>query len=174
MKNSLLFTCSAVLAIALIRLLPHPANVTPIVGLAITGGMLFRARLQAPGVILASMLLSDLFIGFHELTLLVYGSLMLIAFASPKFLNISSNYSRVLMTAFFSSFLFFITTNFGVWFVQSLYPKTLSGLFTCYVAALPFWGNSLIGDLFYSVALFSVARIASGYFQPLKSQSAAI
>ena len=35
-----------------------------------------------------------------------------------------------------------------------MYPLTLSGLAACYVAAVPFFQNTLAGDLFYSGLLF--------------------
>jgi hypothetical protein len=53
-----------------------------------------------------------------------------------------------------SSVLFFVLTNFGVWAFDALYPKTLEGLMACYVAAIPFFRNTLLGDLSYTVVLF--------------------
>ena len=53
-----------------------------------------------------------------------------------------------------SSVLFFIVTNFGTWATGELYPPTLAGLTACYVAAIPFFQNTLAGDLFFSALLF--------------------
>ena len=53
-----------------------------------------------------------------------------------------------------SSLLFFVLTNFGVWLVNGYYPHTVAGLAACYVAAIPFFQNSIAGDLFYTALLF--------------------
>ena len=49
---------------------------------------------------------------------------------------------------------FFLTTNFAVWAFEGIYSHDLAGLTACYVAALPFFKNTVIGDLFWTCALF--------------------
>ena len=49
--------------------------------------------------------------------------------------------------------LFFIVSNFAVWAFQSDYPKSLTGLGECYVAAIPFFRWMLTGDVFYLAIL---------------------
>src|SRR2546422_10205972 len=61
---------------------------------------------------------------------------------------------RVACAAVASSLLFFVVTNFDVWARGSMYPKTSEGLLACYVAAIPFFRNTLTGDVLYSAALF--------------------
>ena len=61
---------------------------------------------------------------------------------------------RVGAAAVASSVLFFLLTNFSVWLGSSVYPQTFAGLAACYVAAIPFFQNTLAGDLFYSGLLF--------------------
>jgi hypothetical protein len=53
-----------------------------------------------------------------------------------------------------SSFMFYGVTNLAVWAAGSLYPRTLAGLIVCYTAAIPFFRNSLIGDMAYAAILF--------------------
>ena len=53
---------------------------------------------------------------------------------------------------FLSSTVFFLISNFGVWLLG--YPHTLEGLITCYTLAIPFFGNTLIGDLMFTGGLF--------------------
>ncbi len=48
---------------------------------------------------------------------------------------------------------FFVVSNFGVW-LAGYYPRTVAGLVACYAAALPFWRNMLMGDLFFGLILF--------------------
>ncbi len=58
-----------------------------------------------------------------------------------------------------SSTLFFLVTNFGVWLIG--YPHTLAGLISCYTLAIPFFGNTILGDMAFTGALF----YSFGYIQ---------
>ena len=68
--------------------------------------------------------------------------------------------TRVGAAAFASSVLFYTVTNFGMWLFSGFYPRTLAGLEACYIAAIPFFQNTLAGDLFYATLLFGGLRIA--------------
>ena len=59
-----------------------------------------------------------------------------------------------------ASTLFFVITNFGVWAFDGLYPRTFEGLVVCYIAAIPFFGNTLAGSLFYTAVLFGGFALA--------------
>lgn len=59
--------------------------------------------------------------------------------------------------------LFYLTTNFAVWATQGIYAKSLAGLTECYVAALPFFRQMLVGDLAYVAVLFTAAALAGVY-----------
>jgi hypothetical protein len=50
--------------------------------------------------------------------------------------------------------LFFLVTNFGWWATGSIYEPTFAGLVQCYAQGLPFFKNTLLGDLFFAVLLF--------------------
>ena len=65
------------------------------------------------------------------------------------------------------SLVFFVVTNLGVWLVGDLYPRTLDGLVTCYIAAIPFFRNTLAGDACYTVALFGGFALAQRYVPSL-------
>ena len=65
-----------------------------------------------------------------------------------------------------ASILFFVVTNFGVWALDSLYPRTLEGLVICYVAAIPFFANTLAGTLFYTAVLFGGFALADLRISP--------
>ena len=52
-----------------------------------------------------------------------------------------------------SSLAFFVLSNLGVW-ASGYYPRTLAGLVECYVAAVPFFRNTLASDVLYSAVLF--------------------
>jgi hypothetical protein len=49
-----------------------------------------------------------------------------------------------------ASIIFFIITNYAVWAFGTMYPHTVNGLFQSYMMALPFFKNSVLGDMFYT------------------------
>lgn len=56
---------------------------------------------------------------------------------------------------------FFLLSNFAVWAVWSMYPKTASGLAACYVAGLPFFRNAVVSDLFFAALFFGIGYLVS-------------
>lgn len=48
--------------------------------------------------------------------------------------------------------IFFIISNFGVWVLGS-YEYSFKGLLECYVAAIPFFGNTIISTLIFSTLI---------------------
>ena len=144
-------------AIAL-RLLPHPPNVTPIMAMAIFGGA-YLSRRFALLVPLAALIASDAFLGFHRLILFTWGSVLLAGLLGLR-LRRNRTSARIAGISLASSTLFYLITNFGVWLLTDLYPRTVSGLGVCYVAALPFFRNSLLGDLAYTGIFFATYALA--------------
>ncbi len=151
-----------ILLTALTRLFPHPPNFTPISAIALFGGATLPLR-QALLVTLGSMGVSDLLLGFlagdwsmtlHPTLPAVYGSLIVTVLLSHRFLRSRLYLSRIIGVMAGSSLLFFFVTNFAVWLLTDLYPKTWQGLILCYVAALPFFRNSVLGDVVYTGLLF--------------------
>jgi hypothetical protein len=150
----LLVACLVGLVVAA-RLIPHAPNVTPIVAAALFAGTVFRSRALALTVPVAAMLLSDLLIGFGDwrMRLVVYAALIL-----PAALGLWGRRFRgggfLLPLALTSSLLFFAASNFAVWAFSGMYAHDLSGFVQCYVLALPFLQNTVIGDLAWTAALF--------------------
>lgn len=143
-----------IIIVALIlRLLPHPPNIAPITAIALFGGVYLNKK-YALVVPLIAMVCSDFIIGFHSTILYVYGSFFITGLLGLWLKNHKSILS-VALTTLASSILFYLITNFGVWMQGFLYSKTLQGLLTCYYYAIPFFRNTLIGDLMY-VAFFFV------------------
>ncbi len=142
-------------AAAFSRLLPHPANFTPIAAIALFGGVYFDKRFAFALPILA-MLISDYFIGFHGEMYWVYGSFVLIGFIGLWLKNHKTPL-LILGGTFASSILFFTVTNFGVWMKSgSMYAPTWAGLVECYVAAIPFFRNTVGGDVIFVAVMFGV------------------
>ena len=149
----LLVLLSAIVAAAALRLVPHPPNFTPIGAMALFSGAYLSRRSLAFAAPLAALLLSDLVIGFYPELLFVYVSVaatVLLGWAVPRRRTVL----RVAAAAVAASVLFYLLTNFGVWLLMDYYPKTFAGLIACYVAAIPFFQNTLAGDRFYSGLLF--------------------
>jgi hypothetical protein len=143
-KRELLVFGFVVMAV-LSRLLPHPPNFTPITALALFGATTFRNKTIGTLLPLLVMGISDTFLGFYYISFWVYGSFILISFLGHYVKNIKT--SNILL----GSLIFFLVTNFGVWL--SGYPLNIEGLLLCYTMAIPFFINSIAGDLFFSYLL---------------------
>jgi len=161
---------------ALSRLVPHPPNFTPIGALALFGGACFQSRRAAFLVPLVSMLLSDLALGWmhgnlafglHRLIPVVYGSFALIV-CIGLWLRKHRHPLPIAGATLASSVLFFVVTNFGVWAMSSWYPKTWAGLAACYVAAIPFFHLTVLGDAFYVTVLFGGLALAERAWPALR------
>jgi hypothetical protein len=77
-------------------------------------------------------------------------------------LSRNSSPLRVAGASLTASISFFVVSNFAVWAVwRDMYPATWNGLMACYVAALPFFRNTLASDLFFSAAFFGVGYLLS-------------
>ena len=159
-----LVTTGMILAAAATRLLPHPPNFTPVLAIALFGGARFHSRKLGLAVPLLAMLLGDLGLelggrhGFYALMPVVYGAVAacaVIGFA----LRTRSGAGRTVGAAVASSVLFYVATNFAVWLAGGLYPMTATGLADCYVAAVPFFRNTLASTVAYSVVLFAGHRL---------------
>lgn len=144
------------------RWLPHPANFTPIAGIAIFGGSLLPKR-WALVLPLIAMIISDLIIGLHPLFMYTWGSFVLMAWVSHRYLKNPTTF-KVVGASLGASILFYVVTNFAVWAEGLLYPRTWAGLLNSYYMALPFFRNTLLGDLFYSSALFGAFALVKNHF----------
>ncbi|MCS6966396.1 MAG: hypothetical protein NZ473_06490 [Candidatus Kapabacteria bacterium] len=147
---------------ALTRLLPHPPNFTPITAMALLGGATLPLS-WAYLIVFGAMIVSDVMLGIlaadwtitlHPTLPAVYGSFALTTLLSHLFLRRHLRVLRLAGVTLAASLLFFAVTNFTVWLLGTLYPKTWAGLLACYVAALPFFRNSLLGDYLYTAVLF--------------------
>jgi len=135
------------LVLAASRFIPHPPNFTSLLALSFYVPALLGVR-YLPALIL-SFLITDFFIGFHSVSPFTWGSVIIIGLYSKFFLlNI---YTRI-SGALFGAFIFYIVSNFGVWSLGS-YGYTWEGLISCYVLALPFFGNTLVGTMIFSLVI---------------------
>lgn len=145
------------------RLLPHAPNFTPIGAMALFAGSEVKDQRVAIGATLGAMILSDLLIGTDVTSFAVYLSLALSVLIGRYFKS-SSSFRAGFISATASAVLFFLITNFAVWGWAGLYPLTLAGLSECFIAALPFFRNTLLSDILYLGALSAVCNLGRRNF----------
>jgi len=153
-KREEFLALALVLIGVLLRILPHPLNFTPVMAIALFSGVVLSPGL-ALSVPLLVMMASDLVIGLHSLVFLTWGAFALAVFIG-LWVRKSPSASKVIFGTLAGSVLFFIITNLGVFLFQDMYPKNAEGFIQCYVMALPFFRNFLLGDLFFSALFFTV------------------
>jgi|TARA_B100001741_G_scaffold181383_1_gene149337 hypothetical protein len=158
----------ALVAVGICGRLWQPAyNVTPFAAIGLAAGSLFGISLTAAAVPIVALVISNMALpgyGSTVMALVVYVSLICpVLFGS---LVQRQGWVAVLGGSLASSLIFFTTTNFTTWALSELYPHTLSGLTTCYIAALPFYRWMPVGDAVWSISLFSTL-VAVGRIQQL-------
>ena len=143
----------------LLRVLPHPPNLAPVGAMSLFAGATLNGW-QAYLVPLLIMAITDPIIAriggfapFSRGTVFIYGS-FLISVWIGRHLRGSQSALRIGAAAFVCALQFFLITNFQTWLFGTMYPHTFAGLAACYIAALPFFGYTLIGNLFYSAFFF--------------------
>ncbi len=144
----------------ILRLIPHLPNFAPIAAMALFGGV-YLGKKYALIIPLIALFISDIFIGHYNywIMLSVYGSFLIIGLLGI-YLKKHKRFSFIVGASLTSSILFFLVTNFAVWAVpSSFYPHTLQGLLQSYTMGLPFFRNTLLGDLFYVGAMFGLYEL---------------
>jgi len=169
-----------VLAAAGTRLLPHWPNFTAMTALALFGGAYFSDRRLAIGVPLLALLISDIALGLYWqwsfraiqghmwVQYICFCGIVCMGFM----LREGRGAFRVGAVALSASCLFFLVTNFGEWLFQPWYPKTAAGLASSYLAGIPFFRNTVFGDLFYTALLFGGFHLLERRFIQLRAAAA--
>ena len=145
MLNKNVFLVSLIFFAILSRFLPHPPNFTPIAAIALLSSKGFDNRWVVFLIPIVSLFISDLFIGLHATIPFIYISFILIALLGMYVKKIN------IVSVLLSSTIFFLVSNFGVWLLY--YPISTEGLVQCYTLALPFFLNTVLGDLVYGALL---------------------
>jgi len=127
------------------RLIPHEPNFTPIFSVSVLGFLFFENVITRVSLVLLSMFLSDIFLGFHSSMFFVYISIVLIIILSSQ--------KSYLIMVLLAPIVFFIISNFGVWLNSDIYSKNINGLLECYIMAIPFLKNLFISTFFYTIII---------------------
>ena len=150
LKNYFLPIC-LILVLSFSRLIEHPWNFTPILAVGIFSGFYFKNFILSLFIVVFSMFLGDLYLGFHSTMFFTYISLavaVVIGFFIKHF-----KFTEILFSGLVSSICFFIITNFGAWLTLEMYEKNFAGLLQSYVLAIPFFHNTLISTFLYLIVL---------------------
>ena len=162
------FAIALVFLAAMSRLLPHPPNFSAVGAIALFGAAYFNRQWLMLAIPFAALFTSDLLLNnviYKEFyggnfvwftSWWIYGSFALVMLGGLLWFNKQVSVARILGAGISASLIFFIVSNFGVWAESGMYPKNFTGLMACYTAGLPFLGNSLAGDLFFTAVLFGV------------------
>ena len=153
LKTQLMTVSAIIFALALFRLLPHLPNVSPVAAMALFGGAYFADKRVAFIIPFVALFLSDLVLGLHGSMIFVYagfGLTVAIGFILKDKVTVTNTAFAVLA----SSVLFFLLTNFGAWMTSGIYAKTAEGLMQAYVAGIPFFQNSLMGNAVFAAVIF--------------------
>lgn len=155
-KTLILTAFSMILMAAFSRLIPHAPNFTAVTAMALFAGVTLPHRWLAVLVPVTALFMSDLVLGLHGEMLFVYIPFALIALVAFSVKPSGKSWMQIGASSLAASFFFFALSNLGVWLISGMYTRTLQGLVACYVMALPFLGNQIVGDLFFSGLLFGL------------------
>lgn len=159
-RNVILISLALVLFGAVMRILPHLPNMTPVTAIALVGALYVskRSSILLP---IAAVVISDLIIGFYDWRIMasVYASFLVVGFVG-QILRRYPTIFAVGLLVFASSAIFFFITNTAVWIFSPWYAKDLSGLLYSYELGIPFWRNMLAGDLLYTAMLALVFEVS--------------
>lgn len=138
-----------------------------LITLALLLASAYFGRKQAFWLTLILLITTDLIIGNTYIFIFTWSGFLIPAIILPKLFQIfkSTSLKKILAGSFLgagTNFFFFVWTNFGVWFLDSwgMYPKTLPGLVTCYINALPFYKNQLVSTTVFALIGFSIFELA--------------
>lgn len=152
-----------ILVILLSRFIPHPPNFTPIISIAVLSPLFFSKNMTSLSVIILGMFVTDIFLGIYPSMIFTYLTIILIFYFSKIFFKLDS-FKSIILCSFLSSVIFFILTNFVVWFFSGLYSLNFEGLIACYLLAIPFFHNTLISTMLFSSITYFVFLRLKGKF----------
>ena len=104
-------------------------------------------------------------LGFYSGFWYVYAAALIPVFLG-KLIRDRSGAGVIASAAFASSLSFFLITNFMVWATGNMYPHTIGGLSACLLAGIPFYRSQVLGDTFYTVAIFGAYSVIQRLYQP--------
>jgi hypothetical protein len=170
-----------VLVAAVFRLFPLYNNISPIGAIALFGAAHFTKKWQAIAIPLVATWLSDLYLNnvvytayypnftwFESNLAWTYTAYLIIGLGAFTYFKNTISTSKVFNAAVGSGLVFFLVSNFGVWYSGSMYAKTFAGLMACYTAGLPFLKGTMLGNVLFGAVLFGAYFLLQKGFTALK------
>lgn len=155
-KNTLLLILFLSVVVLCARLIPHAPNFSPLASIILFGSVYIKNKkyLILPFI---ALFISDIFLGFYswQIMLSVYGSLALIMLIGQLVAK-HKNTLNIISSSLLAGIIFFIVTNFSVWYFGNWYVADMTGLVASYAMAIPFFKNTIVSNLVYSGILFGV------------------
>ena len=161
-NKHLILGFAVIFFLAISRLIPHPPNFTPILSMAVFSGAIINRRLIAYLIPLVAMLISDLYLGLHSGMPIIYFSLALCVLIGT-FIEARVTILNFVLGISAGVIVFYLITNFAVWYGSGMYESSISGLITCYFMGLPFVQNTFISSLLYGMGAFLIYDIINKY-----------
>lgn len=151
------------------RLVPHPWNMTPLAGASLFAGATLPLHV-AIAVPLATFVVSDLVIGLHPVVWATWGACVAGSLLG-RMLRGRHRVTWIVGLSVANSTTFFVLSNFAVWLQSGMYPHSVGGFVACYVAAIPFFQHSLVGDLAWTGVFFGGWALAGWFAQQLQQSN---
>lgn len=143
------------------RLVFHVDNFTPVIALALFGGV-YLTRKQALLVPVVLFAVTDIILGFHQTMPFTWGAVLIIVTVG-FWVRANKTFTTILGGGLMSALIFFIVTNFGVWLATGLYPLTAAGLVECFTMAVPFFRYTLVSTLLYGAIFFGAYEAVTAW-----------
>jgi len=166
MKNrDIILVVTCIMIGFIYRIIPGTIpNFSPIAAMALVGGLYLKRRHLAFLIPFVALFASDLILNntiarpffpnhtgavfFADYMIWTYLAFALTVVIGMLLFKLKS-FSKIMVGGLGASVLFFLLTNFGTWLTSGLYPDNSAGLLLCFEAALPFFRNTLIGNLVF-------------------------
>ena len=158
MRIDLIIPVIMLILLVISRMISDIPNFTATIALIIFTGYLIRDKFLGVFIILLSQIISDLYIGIYSSMFFVYGAYVVIALLTPVIMN-KLSFKSILISSLIAPTIFYIISNFGVWIIGHGYPLNLDGLIACYVAAIPFFDETLLSTVIFSITIFIMMKI---------------
>lgn len=168
-RKDFLVIAIVLMIIAALRLVINIPNFSPIGAIALMGGALFTRNSLGLLITFGALILSDMLMAISSP---VYSEYLLsptmfavylsfgIVFLFGKLMTNNVNMTKLLAFSLLSAVLFFLITNAASWLTYDFYPKNLIGLLLSYEAGLPFFRNTLISQVVFSVLIFGIYKLS--------------
>jgi hypothetical protein len=144
----------------LARIVQH-LNFAPVGALSLFAGARLRGW-RAYLLPIALMAVTDPLVGGYSFaTPFIYASFLINVWIGSH-LRRTENPAWIGGAALAGSVQFFLLSNFGTWLAPgSVYGHTFGGLVNCFIAAIPFYRNTLLSDLGYTAVFFLLHALLS-------------